>query len=105
VYSDGDLVANPVSSRGEPAPLGFNIYEQKTYPSNKNLVLNSIEYLIDEHQVMQARNKELRLRMLDSARMGREADLWRWFNILSPAVLVFLLAAVFNYRRKKQYAH
>ncbi|HNR08931.1 MAG TPA: gliding motility-associated ABC transporter substrate-binding protein GldG [Saprospiraceae bacterium] len=105
VYSDGDLVANAVSSRGEPAPLGFNIYEQKTYPSNKNLVLNSIEYLIDEHQVMQARNKELRLRMLDSARLSREADLWRWFNILFPAALVFLLAAVFNYWRKKQYAH
>lgn len=104
IFSDGDLIANAVSSRGEPAPLGYNIYEQKTYPSNKNLVLNSIEYLIDEHQIMQARNKELRLRLLDTARVSQGANRWRWFNIMFPVVLLFLLALGFNYRRKRQYA-
>jgi ABC-2 type transport system permease protein len=104
VYSDGDLVNNAVSSRGEPGPLGFNIYEQKTYPANKDLILNSIEYLLDEHQIMAARNKEIRLRLLDAAQVRDHAGYWRWFNLLVPVLVIMLLNLAVYYWRKWRYA-
>lgn len=104
VYSDGDLINNAVSSRGEPAPLGFNMYEQKTYPANKDLVLNSIEYLLDEHQIMAARNKEIRLRLLDAAVVREQAAYWRWLNTLVPVFILVLTTLGFYYRRKWRYA-
>jgi ABC-2 type transport system permease protein len=103
VYSDGDLIGNAVNSKGVPAPLGYNIYEQKTYPANKNLILNSIEYLLDDHQMMNARSKEVKLRLLDKAKINVSGMKWRWLNLLLPAVGTMLLAWVFAYRRRRLY--
>jgi len=104
VFSDGDLINNAVSSRGEPAPLGFNMYEQKTYPANKDLMLNSIEYLLDDHQIMSARNKEIRLRLLDAAVVRDQAGYWRWLNTLIPILVILMLNIGFYYWRKWKYA-
>lgn len=104
VFSDGDLINNAVSSRGEPAPLGFNRYEQKTYPANKDLMLNSIEYLLDDHQIMAARNKEIRLRLLDAAVVRDQAGYWRWYNTLVPILIILMLNIGFYYWRKWKYA-
>lgn len=103
VYSDGDLIGNAVNSKGAPAPLGYNIYEQKTYPANKNLILNSIEYLLDDHQMMNARSKEVRLRLLDKAKINASGKVWRWLNLLLPALVTMMLAWAFDFRRRKLY--
>lgn len=104
VFSDGDLAANVISSRGEPAPLGFNMYEQKTYPSNKNLVLNSIEYMIDESNIMSARNKEVKLRLLDESKLKKQKAIWQWINLIFPALLSMIIYLAFDLYRKKKYA-
>ena len=104
VFSDGDLPANAISSRGEPAPLGFNMYEQAIYPGNKNLVLNSIEYLIDENSIMNARNKEIKLRMLDDSIIEKNKTFWQWFNLMLPAVFSFLFYFFADFYRKRKYA-
>lgn len=104
VYSDGDLIGNAVSPRGEPAPLGYNIYEQRIYPSNKNLILNSIEYLLDEHHMMEARNKDIKLRLLDEAKLKSTKSGWQWFNLITPAAICLLIALLFGYWRKRKYA-
>ncbi len=104
VYSDGDLICNAISNRGEPAPLGFNLYEQRTYPANKNLMLNSIEYLIDEHQMMNARNKVIKLRLLDQAHVKSEGSMWSYFNLVIPSVFFVIFSFVYNVRRKRKYA-
>ncbi len=104
VFSDGDLPANAISSRGEPAPLGFNMYEQVTYPGNKNLVMNSIEYLIDENNILNARNKEIRLRMLDDSKIEKNKTFWQWFNLILPVVFSFLIYFIADFYRKRKYA-
>ena len=103
IYSDGDLIANAVNNRGEPAPLGYNIYEQRTYPANKNLILNSIDYLLDDHQMMNARNKEVKLRLLDKAKVIETGTFWQWLNLLLPAIVTLMVAWILEYRRKRKY--
>ena len=104
VFSDGDLPGNAISSRGEPAPLGFNMYEQITYPANKNVILNSIEYMIDDNSIMNARNKQIKLRLLDEAKIEKTKSFWQWFALTVPVLLVFTIFLLADYYRKRKYA-
>lgn len=105
VISDGDVAANFVrdAAKKEWLPLGFNRFEQKTY-ANKELMMNAIEYLIDPTGVIEARTKEVKLRLLDTVKARKEATLWRTLNIAAPLVFLGIFGWFFNWRRKKRYA-
>lgn len=105
VISDGDVAANPVRNRAsqEWLPLGFNDFEKATY-ANRELMLNAIEYLIDPTGVIEARTKEVKLRLLDTVRTKKEKTLWQLINIGAPLVLLGIFGAIFIWRRKRLYA-
>jgi gliding-associated putative ABC transporter substrate-binding component GldG len=105
VISDGDVAANFVrdAARKEWLPLGLNRFENATY-ANKELMLNAIEYLIDPSGVIEARTKEVKLRLLDTVKARKEATLWRSLNIALPLVFLGIFGWFFNWRRKLRYA-
>lgn len=105
VISDGDVAANFVrdTAKKEWLPLGFNRFENVTY-ANKELMLNAIEYLIDPSGVIEARTKEVKLRLLDTVKARKEASLWRSLNIALPLVFLGIFGWFFNWRRKLRYA-
>lgn len=105
VISDGDVAANFVrdAAKKEWLPLGLNRFENATY-ANKELMLNAIEYLIDPAGVIEARTKEVKLRLLDTVKARKEATLWRTVNIAAPLVFLGIFGWFFNWRRKKRYA-
>jgi ABC-2 type transport system permease protein len=105
VISDGDVAANFVRDAAQKQwlPLGYNHLENVTY-SNKDLMLNTIEYLIDPTGVIEARTKEVKLRLLDTVRMKEQANLWRGLNLGLPIVLLGIFGWFFNWRRKRKYA-
>lgn len=105
VISDGDVAANFVRNRAEKQwfPLGFNQNDNTTY-ANKDLLINAVEYLIDPDGVIEARSKEVKLRLLDNVRARDEKTLWQVLNIATPLLLLGLFAWIFNWRRKRRYA-
>jgi ABC-2 type transport system permease protein len=105
VISDGDIAANFVRDydKKEWLPLGYNRFEKTTY-ANKEFMLNLIEYLIDPNGVIEARNKEVRLRLLDTVRAKNEKPFWRGLNIGLPLVFLGIFGFVFMRFRKKKYA-
>ena len=105
VISDGDVAANFVrdAAKKEWLPLGYNRFENATY-ANKELMLNAIEYLIDPSGVIEARTKEVKLRLLDTVKARKEATLWRSVNIVTPLVFLGIFGWFFNWRRKRRYA-
>ncbi len=105
VVADGDVAYNFIVDRqaGTSTPLGFNRYEQRMY-ANKDFLLNSIEYLLDEVGVMEARGKEVKLRLLDQVRARKEQTYWQVFNILLPLIFLLLFALLYHYLRKRKYA-
>lgn len=105
VISDGDVAANFVrdAAKKEWLPLGYNRFENATY-ANKELMLNAIEYLIDPSGVIEARTKEVKLRLLDTVKARKEATLWRTVNIAAPLVFLGIFGWFFNWRRKRRYA-
>ncbi|MCB0530457.1 MAG: hypothetical protein KDC65_18390, partial [Saprospiraceae bacterium] len=105
VISDGDVAANFVRDPNakEWYPLGYNRFEGSTY-ANKDLMLNAIEYLIDPNGVIEARAKEVKLRLLDTVKARKEQTQWRLINIAVPLLFLGLFGWFFNWRRKRRYA-
>ncbi len=103
VFSDGDLFKNQVASDGSPFPLGFDRYSQQSY-GNKNLLLNIADYMTDDSGLIELRNKEIQLRLLNRARLRSEKLYWQLINTAIPIVLVLIFAIFQHYTRKRKYA-
>ena len=104
VVADGDIVANFVSREtGQPRPLGLNPYERYTY-ANKEFLINAIEYLLDEQGVIEARGKEVKLRLLDTVRAEAGKTKWQLLNLGVPLLFLIAFGIVYNYLRKRKYA-
>jgi gliding-associated putative ABC transporter substrate-binding component GldG len=105
VISDGDVASNFVrnAASNEWLPLGYNRFENATY-ANKELMLNAIEYLVDPTGVIEARTKEVKLRLLDTVRAKQDAGFWRSLNIAVPLLFLAVFGWFFNWRRKRRYA-
>lgn len=102
VISDGDILKNQVSSQdGSPFPLGFDRYTGQQY-GNKNFFLNAIDYLTDDSGIIELRNKEVKMRLLDKGRIKSEKLVWQVINVCGPLILLTILAVVqFIYRKRK----
>jgi ABC-2 type transport system permease protein len=104
VISDGDMLRNPVNkSTGQYNTLGFNTFENYKF-ANKDFIINAIEYLLDKNGVLEARSKEVKLRLLDSVRAKDERSFWQLINIGIPLLLLVIFGLIFNALRKKKYA-
>jgi len=104
VISDGDILKNQVGSDGSPYPLGYDHYTQQTY-GNKNLLLNIADYMTDDSGLIALRTKEIKIRLLNRARIRNEKMYWQLVNTVGPLLLVLICAIFQHYIRKRKYAH
>ncbi|MEM9885615.1 MAG: gliding motility-associated ABC transporter substrate-binding protein GldG [Bacteroidota bacterium] len=110
VVADGDIARNLVRPNSDSpngfsaAPLGLNQYDRYTY-ANKDFLLNAIEYLMDDNGVIEARGKEVKLRMLDVVRAEAEQTKWQAINILLPLAFLLLFGLLYNWIRRRRYAN
>lgn len=104
VVSDGDLIANAVSRKEGPLQMGINEFNPGFAFANKEFFLNCLEYLSGNAGIMEARNKELTLRLLDSEKVKQEKTKWQIICFLVPVGLVLLFAMVFQFVRQRKFA-
>ena len=104
VISDGDILKNQVGTDGSPYPLGYDHFTQQTY-GNKNLLLNIADYMTDDSGLITLRTKEVRMRLLNRARIRNEKMYWQLVNTAGPLILVLICAIFQHYIRKRKYAH
>jgi ABC-2 type transport system permease protein len=104
VVSDGDIIKNRYRGSNQAIiPLGEDRYTGQVF-GNKNFLLNCIDYLCDDSGMMSVRSKELKLRLLDRARVGEEKLKWQIINTAGPVVVVLLFGIFKFYRRRVRYA-
>ncbi len=104
VVSDGDIARNSFNpATGEMRPLGFNQYERRVY-ANKNFLINCVDYLIEGRGIIEARAREVKLRLLDTVKVRDEKGFWQLINVLLPVVLLVLAGMSYFWFRKKRYA-
>jgi gliding-associated putative ABC transporter substrate-binding component GldG len=103
VVADGDVASNDIDSKNVPLPLGYDKFTRQQF-SNKDFLLNCVEYLIDDNGLIEARNREISMRLLDKAQIADKKSLWQVINIAVPLLLTGLFILGYNSRRKKRYA-
>lgn len=103
VVADGDIIKNEVYKK-TPQELGFDRWTGQTY-GNKEFLLNAVNYLLDDDGLINIRSKEIDVAFLNQEKIADEKTKWQLINILFPLVLLGLFGIVFNYFRRKKYAH
>ena len=109
VFSDGDFIRNQVNlinpeiPRGQPLPLGYDQYTGIQY-GNDDLVLNTVDYMLDDIGLMQTRTRDVKLRLLDGEKIVAEANYWKFLNVALPEFVLALAAFIFFLQRKRRYA-
>ncbi len=106
VFSDGDIIRNGVRRAGNKwvsLPLGQDRLTQQTY-GNKNLIVNAVNYLVDENNLMELRSREFKLRLLDREKVNAQRIYWELFNTLLPVLLIVIAGIVVVLVRKHKFA-
>jgi len=101
---DADIIKNlydPANNR--ISPIGFNKWEGYTYEGNEDFIINTIDYMLDDYGLIEARSKSFKLRLLDQVRLKKEKLKWQAFNIALPVALVIILGLLFTYWRRRKY--
>ncbi|WP_291912942.1 gliding motility-associated ABC transporter substrate-binding protein GldG [Chitinophaga sp. CB10] len=104
VVSDGDLIANAVSRKEGPLQMGINEYNPGYAFANKEFMLNCLEFLTGKHGIMESRNKEITLRLLDAEKVKKEKTKWQAICFIVPVGMVLLFAMVFLFVRQRKFA-
>ncbi len=107
VVSDGDVAKNPVVTRdGEKTtlPLGADKwFEDINFNGNSHFLLNTVNYLTDDHELITLRGRKFQLRLLDRQRVRNEKGFWRAINIGLPILLMLIFGFTFNILRRMRY--
>ena len=106
VVSDGDIILNDVTSNG-PLPLGMNLYtigsQYEFQFANRDFLLNCLEYLTSKSTIIQTRNKEIVLRLLDPQKVEAERTRWQLINIAVPILLVIIFGIIYQQFRRYRF--
>lgn len=104
VVSDGDIARNTFNpTTGEMRPLGYNQYERRIY-GNKNFLINCVDYLVEGRGIIEARGREVKLRLLDNVKVRDEKSFWQLVNVLVPVILLVVAGIGYTWLRKRRYA-
>lgn len=104
VVSDGDIVLNKMpGQQEEPPPMGLSNSRQQLY-ANNIFLQNSLEYLINPSGIIETRNKDVALRLLNTAKVEEQRTKWQIINIALPVILVVLAGFIYQQIRKRKFS-
>lgn len=101
VIADGDVGKNQLL-KDKPYDLASDKWTNQQF-GNKDFLLNSVAYLLDDSGLINLRNKSLQIRMLDKQKAFKERTFWQFLNVILPLVLLFGFGYGFAFWRKKKY--
>jgi ABC-2 type transport system permease protein len=60
--------------------------------------------MVNTSAIMETRNKDIVLRLLDSKKINAQKSTWQFINIALPVLLVILAGFIYQQLRKRKYA-
>jgi ABC-2 type transport system permease protein len=78
------------------------MYTKQQY-ANREFLLNSLEYMVDQSGILETRGKDFTLRLLDKTKYEESKSFWQILNIVLPALVVMFFIALYQYFRKIKY--
>ncbi|NYJ28107.1 gliding motility-associated ABC transporter substrate-binding protein GldG [Allomuricauda sp. ARW1Y1] len=101
VISDGDVIKNQLRN-GRPLELGYDKWTSSFY-GNKEFLVNSTNYMLDNTGLINIRNKKVAIPLLDVKKIAAQKTKWQLINIGLPVVLTLLFGVFFGYYRKRKF--
>jgi len=101
VIADGDLARNKII-KGQPLPLGVDRLTDEQF-GNEQFIRNALDFLLDDSNLIELRNRNIEERLLDRYRISEEKSKWQWLNLLLPLAIIALLGGLFFWLRKKKF--
>ena len=102
IVSDGDLVTNVITQSQGALNMGTQQFENYQF-ANKEFLLNCLDYLVGNAAIIETRNKDFTLRLLDKIKVREQKTMWQLINIVVPILLVLIITLCLQWRRKKQF--
>ncbi|SDQ81694.1 gliding motility-associated ABC transporter substrate-binding protein GldG [Flagellimonas zhangzhouensis] len=102
VISDGDIIKNQIRN-GRPLELGYDKWTNSFY-GNKEFLVNSTNYLLDNTGLINIRNKKVSIPLLDVKKIAEQKTKWQFVNIGLPLVLTILFGVFFGFYRKRKFS-
>jgi ABC-2 type transport system permease protein len=102
VIADGDIAKNQIL-KGKPTDLSRDKWTNEEF-GNKDFLLNSVDYLLDDTGLIELRNKTLKINTLNKKKAFKERTFWQFLNVVLPLLLLFAFGFIFNYLRKRKYS-
>jgi len=101
VISDGDIVANQIQN-GQPTPLDSDKWTGQRF-GNKDFLLNSVAYLLDDNGILSLRSKSLDIKVLNKEKVVNDKGFVQFVTIALPLLLLALFGFIYSYYRKRKY--
>ena len=102
VIADGDIGRNQIF-KGKALPLGEDLLTKQSY-GNEQFLRNCLDYLLDDSNLMDLRNRNIEARLLDKTRIDEEKQNWQWINLLLPLGIIGILGGLFYWLRKRKFS-
>lgn len=103
IIADGDIAKNIVKNNGETMPMDFDKFSLSSFKGSKQFLINSVNYLLDESNIMQLRMRQIKLRLIKENISYSQIAASKILNITLPVIVIVLLGFVFNINRKRKY--
>ena len=101
IISDGNVIKNQLQGN-RPLELGFDKWTNTRY-GNKDFLMNTVNYLLDETGLINIRSKEIVIPFLDPQKVIQQRSYWQTLNLVFPLVLLLVFGLAFSFYRKKKY--
>jgi gliding-associated putative ABC transporter substrate-binding component GldG len=121
IAADGDMVLNEFIRTENPAeppvplPMGWNKYTYLAYQqqkeegkyfipvANRQFLQNCMEYLVANPAIIETRNKNIVLRLLDSTKVKEQRTTWQFINIALPILVIVIFGVIYQQVRRRKY--
>jgi ABC-2 type transport system permease protein len=103
VISDGDVIGNRVdAAKGMYYMLGFDRYANTKIYGNRELIVNAMNYLLDDRSLISIRSRTITLRQLDPERIVVDRSRWQLFNTALPVIIAVLFGLLYQTIRRRK---
>jgi ABC-2 type transport system permease protein len=106
VVACGNIACNDVRSTPNgtvPAsPLGYDRFTRETF-SNREFLVNALNYLTDDDGLMKLRNRKFEMRLLNKPKVADELLKWQVINLVLPMILLIAGGLAYNQWRRYRY--
>jgi ABC-2 type transport system permease protein len=85
--------------------LGYNKQYKRVIYDNRDLLMNCVNYLLDDADLIDVRTKNIQVRKLNKEKIVSGDSFWKTLNVASPLLLLAFAAGVLLLLRKKKWAN